>query len=338
MTSLNSSKSTKAPTILELTGHKNVQGDIGIELEIEGSGLVPAGGPECKYWFGKPESSLRDGFEYVLAKPIRLDKLPDACNELKGLLGKASKLRRSIRCSTHFHINVLPLTIEQLYNFYVYYYLVEDFLVGTQGPLRVGNLFCLRMSDAEGVAQRLVDSIERREMIFHFSKNENKYGALNLAAPAIFGSVEFRFFRPMTILAEMEWWARLLYRLVRVAADIPMEVSLDTLENQGSDALLKLVFTKDDIDELKAAAAIHGMTGGYLEESFKNNFDMVSWVVREFKSTYSHAYVRSKKKWHSTKNGGPLIGQIDEALLDEAFPQWDAEEEAIQAAEFDDVE
>lgn len=222
---------------------KRPGGDFGIEIELEGS--LSSEGPN-KYWTVKPEGSLRDGIEYVLARPTKLEELDDALAEF-AMYMKGSKPKKTIRCSTHFHINVCSLTQRQLYNVLGYYFLIEELLVRSQGPMRIGNLFCLRMSDAEHVFQMLHDSITSKEYFSAFGQNQCKYGAINLAAPLRWGSLEFRFFRPMTDTSEIKKWAMLLYSMIHGAAKIPINRSCD-LALASPSSLLNAVFSKKECE------------------------------------------------------------------------------------------
>src|SRR5690606_25615934 len=153
---ITTSKNSILDTKLRDHGWGNSKGDIGLEIEVEGSLKAIADvHAQPKYWTSKQEGSLRGGVEYVLYSPVPMKELPDALDEIGKVFEQCPKIVRSIRCSTHMHVNVSDLTIQQIYNVIGYYYLIEDILVNTQGPVRKGNLFCLRMSDAEFLAEAL---------------------------------------------------------------------------------------------------------------------------------------------------------------------------------------
>lgn len=239
------SLSTRAlETKVKEWSRKRPGGDIGVEVELEGT--LDQGTLSNRYWVVKPEGSLRDGCEYVLAKPVGIPELDDVGREFDGMMEK-SKPKKTIRCSTHIHVNVNNRSVREVYNIIAYYYLVEELLVRTQGPARTGNLFCLRMSDAEDIGDQLVYSTEDSHLTF-FNQNANKYGALNLAAPMKFGSLEFRFLLPMTSWKEISFWVHLLHRLVDKAKDISPKDSVKFVSEDTPREFLSRVFSKDQVD------------------------------------------------------------------------------------------
>lgn len=246
------------------------RGDVGIELEVEGCFNVQ---PSLEtYWHSKEEHSLRDGVEFVLKRPIMIGDLKPALADLDDTLNN-SEVHYSIRCSTHIHVNISSLTTRQVYNIALFYYLIEDLLVQTQGPLRIGNLFCLRMSDAEGVAHDMYESIKRGYGFQYFSMDANKYGALNLAAVKVFGSLEFRFFRPLKS-AQIEFWTLLLHRMVQKAKDIDAGVFLNMINRGEYFEAMNLVLSSDQI-----AALIEGQPDWI--RHLDVNYDPIKRINRE---------------------------------------------------------
>lgn len=252
------------------TKRKGVKGDIGIEVELEGGAnlkLVP-GMP--KYWRAKPEQSLRNGMEYYLESPVSIKELNLALDEYE-LSMSASKPLKTLRCSTHIHVNVLDKTIREIYNILGFYFLVEDTLVRTQGHLRMGNLFCLRMSDAESMAPQIRSSIINGEYFRHFNMQSFKYGAINLAAPNKFGSLEFRFLRPITDKNDLKFWCTLLYDLVQNASKIPIDVHIKNVQNLSPKDFLKTVWSDEVITFLEQYESFDSMA-----EAFLGNLDYVA--------------------------------------------------------------
>ena len=242
-------------------------GDIGIELELEGNlKFMP---PSAKFWLAKEEGSLRGGMEYILKEPVRIGDLPEALQELEASL-RTMKPKASIRCSTHFHVNVNSLTVRQIYNILGYYYLIENLLVSTQGPLRIGNLFCLRLTDAESAMDSVLSSIRSKEYFRAFNISGFKYGAVNLAAPWKFGSLEFRFFRPILDMRVMEMWAKILYGIVHQAAHIPLDKACSALSAGGLHNLLDMTLSSEQISFILAQVNQNSVA-----EDLFQNFDHV---------------------------------------------------------------
>ena len=215
---MKSSRVSLKTTILELFGlrgnpHKN---RIGLEIEVEGSG-IPNPEWSSRYWKIVPEGSLRNGHEFVTGAQCTIGNLPTYLEDLSlGL--KGAKIDFSIRTSTHLHVNVANFTIEEVYAVISAFYLVEDTLVRSQGKPRMGNLFCLRSKDAEGIFEILINQINSG---MHLQIEQNlRYGALNLNALSKFGSVEFRFMKAMTDTGLLRLWTENLYNLVHRAKEL----------------------------------------------------------------------------------------------------------------------
>lgn len=257
------------------------EGDIGIELEIEGSYVHAHYQNNNKFWMSKEEGSLRHGVEYVCQRPIYMKELDDALIELKGYMTAPNVvLKPSIRCSTHMHINVLDKTVKQIYAIMAYYYMIEDILVTTQGPVRTGNLFCLRLSDAEGLSESIKHSIKDEMFFKAFNLNHHKYAALNLASPGRFGSLEFRFLRPILDIDLMRKWAWLFYNMVENSSAYSLKQVIEAASSKSVMEYLQMVFNKDQMSMI-----VDGRSVWDLQEMFTKNYDHVSKM----------AYLLSKK-------------------------------------------
>lgn len=254
---------------------KKTAGRFGVELELEGEGWGDFG--LLRHWNVKEEGSLRGGWEFVLPRPR--NDLTEPLKELQGFLEKTQKTKYSIRCSTHIHVNILSYTQFQLFKAIFLYYLVEDLLVQTQGPLRQGNLFCLRMSDAHGVYSGLYTAILTEEFLGSFSQGNMKYGALNLAAPMRFGSVEFRFFRPMEP-QKIGQWASLLSNLLEYGAQSDFPKLLAMLDKGDCLQFLNTVLPPPDVQMLT-----QGLTPDQVSELLLRNLSniMILWRLLERK-------------------------------------------------------
>lgn len=224
---------TKATSVFDvplfkLTGKKKPKAkDIGIEIEAEvgPKDMNPVdifvtiqdkeGKP--KYWGIKGDGSLRNGAEYFSNGPIAIGKMDEAMEEFM-TYSKGCKFREdSIRTSVHYHVNVSDLTLNQILAVIVGWWFLETPVVNTQGPTRVGNLFCLRVSDAEHLVQDVLRSVEEdtTPLLGHTLGDNVKYAALNINAVSRFGSLEFRFNKGTVDPSEIDKWGRMLYTLVR---------------------------------------------------------------------------------------------------------------------------
>lgn len=225
---------------LRANTHKN---RIGLELEVEGTG-IPNPEWSSKYWKVVPEGSLRNGHEFVTGPQCTIGNIDTYLADLETAL-KGAKLELSIRTSTHLHVNVAYFTIEEVYAVISAFYLIEDTLVRANGKPRMGNLFCLRSKDAEGIFDLLV---ERAKTSAHLQIDQNlRYGALNLNALGKFGSIEFRFMKAMTDTKLLKLWTENLYNLVHIAKNLGTvrEVIFQYKRSQNLEDFYSLFFSKD---------------------------------------------------------------------------------------------
>ena len=164
--------------------------DIGIEIEIEGRNLKH---PIDKYWTTHNDGSLRGpAVEYVLKAPVHRINTKNRLKSLQIELDEfGSVLQPSDRCGVHIHVNCQDLTTRQVINFATIYLILEDLLVKMCGEERVGNLFCLRASDADRIISGL-RICKQQDSMNYMQSNQFRYASINLAAISKFGSVEFR--------------------------------------------------------------------------------------------------------------------------------------------------
>ena len=129
-------------TVREWMRVRNTEGDVGIEVEVEGNNLPHID----EYWNVTHDGSLRgEALEYVFKRPLELSKAKEALDYLGHHLSKKNvSVLDSGRCGVHVHINCQKLSIVELYNFFTLNFILEDLLTAFCGESRVGNLFCLR--------------------------------------------------------------------------------------------------------------------------------------------------------------------------------------------------
>lgn len=207
----------------------------GLELELEDANEIAA----PYKWKVTSEASLRNGVEFVLKEPLSDTLLANAIMRLCNILG-SSTYTKSIRCSTHVHCNVSDMSNFRIYEAALTYLLIEDILVSTQGPDRVGNLHCLRASDAGSILWDLSTSLDTG-LFTYFNQNNHKYGAINLSAVKKYGSLEFRFFRPMSDETEIMAWLHGLSHLIRNSSAIGVDKIIEKEDTMSTQDLLKLL-------------------------------------------------------------------------------------------------
>lgn len=196
---------------MKLRGGKT-EGDIGLEIEVEGKRL-----PQVKsFWRMEHDGSLRgeENMEYVLQKPLTLDKVKEALSVLdKAYVDNKTVVDDTVRAGVHVHINCQSLTLTELINFIVLYVTMENVLVHFCGDTREGNLFCLRCSDAEFLPARIIEAIQFKKLKANFHDDNIRYSSMNLKALGDYGSLEFRAMRGTRDLDLIYEWAETLYNI-----------------------------------------------------------------------------------------------------------------------------
>lgn len=206
-----------------LLGKKEVKGDVGIEIEVEGNKFpkheyegYEAVDPHFipKTWDYHRDGSLRgaDNAEYVLRKPLKFGEVEKAVKDLwKMFEDYGTVLDDSNRTSVHVHLNVQQWYINRLCSFMCLYFSVEELLTAMCGDHRVGNLFCLRAKDAPGIISEIRKFFVKNGS-YKFS-NGMHYAGFNSSPLHRFGSVEIRTLQGCKDPAEIIQWVQILQRL-----------------------------------------------------------------------------------------------------------------------------
>jgi len=226
--------------VLDLFDLETAVGDYGVEVEVEGDDLphhVPG-------FIREEDGSLRgESAEYVFDGPV---SKPSAIRRLKVLEDcyklNNSVIKNSYRCSVHVHMNVQQFNMAQVANLFVLYATFEEYLVKYCGSHREGNLFCLRLADAEFTVQAFIKALKSRE-VEQLSSDNLRYSAINLAALGKYGSMEFRAMGGTDDINDVINWIELLDCLKRAALRYatPVEI-LEQTSKLGSRQLAESVF------------------------------------------------------------------------------------------------
>lgn len=226
-----------------------VEGDVGIEIEVEGSKLPHTD----EHWTVTQDGSLRGEYptnacEYVLQRPM---SLPEANEALAYLAHRykenKAKVADSPRCGVHVHVNCQHISLLQLYNFMVMYLIFEDVLVKWCGPTREGNLFCLRAKDAEYLLFVLGRALETKDFRRMFSTDELRYASMNVRSLCTYGSLEFRAMAGTVDMSLIYRWAEMLVGMRERAGQFenPVEMILATSEG-GAEAFVRQAFSDEN--------------------------------------------------------------------------------------------
>lgn len=207
-------------------GKKRVQGEIGLEIEVEGKKLLYHEKVPLP-WVYHDDHSLRgeENAEYVLAHPILFKEVPQSLDTLyKALKKNKARLDDSNRTSVHVHLNCQDWHLNRLASFLGIYFILEEVLTEWCGEERVGNLFCLRAKDAEAIVGWIKKFIRKdgQSQIPEILR----YGNLNANSLHKYGSLEIRSLKGTDDPKVIETWVSVLERLYNVSADFddPREV------------------------------------------------------------------------------------------------------------------
>lgn len=204
--------------LLEL---RPTQGDVGLEVEVEGNKFPKSGSSLIpRQWEYTHDGSLRgqDNAEYKLSGPIDFSEVPKAVNDLWAMFKSyGSVLDDSNRTSVHVHLNAQGFHLNRLCAFVSLYLMAEEILTEWCGEHRVGNLFCLRAIDAPYIVTALGDFF-KQDGRYRFPQDFH-YSGLNLHALAKFGSLEIRSLRGVQDPETLITWVRVLEHIYRRSAD-----------------------------------------------------------------------------------------------------------------------
>lgn len=191
---------------------KHTDGEIGIEVEMEVDDTIPhmASGP----WRRDTDGSLRGySYEWVLKSPVSRSKVLPALRLLKNHLKKSdTEIYDTIRAGVHVHLNMQENTIGEVFKFLMLYYAFETVLVRYCGENREGNLFCMRVRDAEVIPIALADAIAENKITSLRSDNF-RYSSINLQSLFQYGSLESRSLATPTNLLKIKEWVDILLAL-----------------------------------------------------------------------------------------------------------------------------
>lgn len=261
-----------------------VNGEVGIEVEVEGNNLpqrIGAGG----IWKATKDNSLRgESMEYIFNGPKPrdvVDKYVDAL--FKVFEGTGAVLNESHRTSVHVHLNVSDLRVYDVCNIFTLYSIIEDFLIPFCGPQRKGNLFCLRMKDA----QYVIDKFKKMLLcgsFYRLAGDDIRYAGLNLDACRKYGSVEFRAMRGLTTPGPIKQWVSILLEIKDAAVNnfrSPREM-VEQVSMLGAEGFLRSVFSEENYNTLFACFNEAGEStvqdvcyqGSRLMQEFAYTFDI----------------------------------------------------------------
>lgn len=261
-------------TVSRLFGLPVPKGEIGIEVEVEGTRLpgvyrdTETGnilGNLRYYWSTEGDGSLRSlhpgdlTAEYVLREPAARGDLAKVLDYFaKKWVEAGATTYNSYRTSVHVHLNVADWPMRRVYSFLTTYFILEEVLTefadgGTKA--RVANRFCLRAKDAEFILSHLNDAL-KQGFRHRFDLRTLKYGAVNIAAVSKYGSLEFRALRGTVDTGLIKQWVNILLAVKDFSFkfDNPSDI-ISVFSQNGPDRFINLVL--GDYADLMNMADLH---------------------------------------------------------------------------------
>lgn len=234
--------------IIDHFGLRKVYGDVGIEVEVECTREFYDNEPCGTKWRLTGDGSLRGiSGEFVIKRPCSVGKVEENLQLIRNSIESCnSSIKDSIRAGVHVHVNCQQLTIRQMFNFALIYYLMETPLTKFCGPNRVGNMFCLRLQDAEFPLTCMEFSIERGN-IRQLRSDNIRYAALNFNSLFKYGSLEFRAMQTRPDLSGISDFASMLCKIRDYAMDLDGNIT-DIIEQysfEGPASWMRSVLGED---------------------------------------------------------------------------------------------
>lgn len=292
-------------TVGELLGFPKIEGDVGIEVEVESFNAFK--NYALDGWEMKMEGSLRNhGAEFVTMGPIPLKEVKPQLDVLFEAfkLEKQKLILPNLRTSTHMHINVTDLTLTQYYNMMTYYWLVEGVIMPYCGPDRQDNLHCYQLSNAEALVDFVKNELKHPDSLFAwFDTDKIRYAGQNINCTKKFGSIEYRGMRGTTEVDVLNNWATSLVNMRDNTKDLfktPAHV-VDMFYRSNYIDFLECVFGKD----MTKVFIQH--CGPVWQECLDNNAALVSeyaYIIEDWEAFESKFKKKRRKKL-------PKIGEPD---------------------------
>jgi len=203
------------------------EGEFGIEVEAEfkvnASEEAFAGTREFR---AEGDGSLKkNGLEFVSNGAFSFKDSVENLKVLFKIKDFGDNYYESGRTSTHIHCNMQKKTPEEILKVLLLAYLLEPVVTRFGGLQREGNLFCLRLCDAEDGLRPVQNFIDKRYNDIYNEKDQHKYAGINIAPLLRFGTIEFRCFEGTNKASRVVDWLKVCRCIIREAG------TFDTLDD-----------------------------------------------------------------------------------------------------------
>lgn len=212
------------PSHIEVTAPADPR-SYGIEIEAEGVGpdgtlrFADIAGRDSP-WRCVHDGSLRDGVEFVSNGPRSYDTLVSDLESLSAYLVRKDYVPVfSYRTSVHVHMNVMDLTLAQVFALFTLYNIFESPLIHFGGEERFGNVHCLPVSHAQNVLDLARNACYNGDSnaagvwsgaTRALCSRDNRYASFNWASMPQKGTIEFRSHRGTLDTTEVIGWVNVL--------------------------------------------------------------------------------------------------------------------------------
>jgi hypothetical protein len=195
----------------------NSEDYVGIEMELENCQDLEFAASLNDSWEPVTDGSLKyQGLEYRFSKALNGSHIIDALDNFSAALSQhnMNPYTQGNRGSTHFHINISNLSMQELYNFTLMAYFCEPILMDMCTIDRRYNSFSVTGSRTKDQLQ-ILSHIAAGNIIFH--DNEYKYRAIGLNSIYNKGSLEFRMFHATSSTEKITKWLNFILEMKHVA-------------------------------------------------------------------------------------------------------------------------
>lgn len=226
---------------------------IGIEFELEDWGS----GDFDSHWATHSDQSLRNGVEFVFARPKMGQEIETA---LDLFVEKAASTTYSIseRTSTHIHMDMSDgMTVGDVRKMFILTYLIEPAMFRMADENRKWCGYCQPLTDMQQQRITTILTTQNREELvgaFTGARHVDKYYGFNLAALNRHTTIEFRYFPGYPGRESVDKWINMVQE-IKLAAR-----SLNTVEE-----LLAVFISPESIVGFLTANMPRSVSSGLLE-------------------------------------------------------------------------
>ena len=191
---------------------------VGIELEIEG--VYRNLDINNSYWTIIRDNSLRaGGIEVLCRKPLSGYQLENALSDLEEALANV-EYTLSERCSTHIHLDVSDMDIQQVTNMFILSAIFEPLLFKLFGNTRKANPFCISTSNGGDNMRNIAQAFSSKNVESLSGYTWGKYQGISLFRLLDLGTFEFRMFTPIVDKASYMRVLKFLFAIKEEAMSI----------------------------------------------------------------------------------------------------------------------